>query len=107
MPTMIEESTAKPRFTFAGSTAFVLLAILSWAFTVAQGRFFPKFVDMPVNVSTLIVFLVWPATSLVAAIWSATNLVRSRRAQFGLELFLAICSVLMVYYIVIEAPIGS
>lgn len=107
MSTVIAESPGSRRFTFAGSTAFVLLAVVSWVFTVAQGRFFPKFVDMPVNVSTLIVFLVWPATSVVAAVWSATNLVRRRRTQFAVELFIAICSLLMVYYIVIDAPIGS
>lgn len=107
MSTVTAESSSSRRFIFAGSTAFVLLAVVSWVFTVAQGRFFPKFVDMPVNISTLIVFLVWPAASVVATVWSGINLARQRRLQFAIELFIAICSLLMVYYIVIDAPIGS
>lgn len=98
-------ATPPHHVTFSGSTVFVLIATASWIFTVAQGQFFPKFVDMPMRLATVIVFLIWPASSVVAAVWSAANLVRQRRVQWALELLVAMCSLLLVYYIIIDAPV--
>lgn len=107
MSVITERSSETRWFRLSGSTVFVLVALLAWLFTAAQGRFFPKFVDVPVRAGTLIVYLIWPAASVVGAVWAAINLARTRRAQFAVELFMAILSLLLVYYTVIQAPVGD
>jgi hypothetical protein len=107
MSELTSASRARQAITFSGSTAFVLIAVLGWLVAISAAKFFSKFVDAPLTLTVIFVYLVWPAASLVGAVWAAVNLVRTRRTQFAIELFVAACSLLLVYYLVIEAPVGT
>lgn len=58
------------------------------------------------NPTVLIVYLFWPATSAIAAIWAGGNLFARRNLQFALELLVALVSVLVFYYLVIQGAQG-
>jgi hypothetical protein len=94
------------KWQLSGSTVFCVIAVIAWALAVGQGRLYPKFANSALNPTVVIVYLFWPAVSLVAAIWAGANLFVQRRLQFAIELFVSFLSLLVFYYLVIQAPQG-
>jgi hypothetical protein len=70
-------------FRFSGSTALLLLAIVSFTLPmIIRGA-------APLQVRTFFTFLAWPIFAAGALVWALVNLVRSRSLQAIIEIGLA------------------
>lgn len=95
----------RDRVAISGSTVFVLVAFPISVWMLGLQRFWPKFTEVDLGMGMFLVYLVLPCTGGVAAVWSAANLIRQRKVQFAIELLLAIWSLMIFYYEVLQVPV--